>query len=166
MLDENGRTLFTTGHMLHVGDEFISEEDTRYQITRVDQDTATAKAVGQMDALPLLPMLSAQTQTSGGKVAIYHTHSSESYEPSDGSDSRPGAGGILEVGASMASSLERQGVDCVHSTTSHEPHDAAATIVHEDRRYFSRNVQWHFDVYRDAGPLTYLKELDGRKYRP
>jgi stage II sporulation protein P len=166
VLDENGRTLFTTGHMLHVGDEFISEEDTRYQITRVDQDTATAKAVGQMDALPLLPMLSAQTQTSGGKVAIYHTHSSESYEPSDGSDSRPGAGGILEVGASMASSLERQGVDCVHSTTSHEPHDAAA--YDRSRRTAVKLLKERpmalFDVHRDAGPAEpYLKELDGRE---
>ena len=27
-IDETGRTIFTTGHTLHVGDEFIAEDDT------------------------------------------------------------------------------------------------------------------------------------------
>lgn len=166
VLDESGRTLFTTGHMLHVGDEFISEDDTRYEITRVDGDVALAKSVGKMEALAPLPVLGAQTQTGSGKVAIYHTHSAESYVPSDGAESKPGAGGILDVGASMAESLKRRGVDPIHSTTSHEPHDAAA--YDRSRRTAIKLLKDRplalFDVHRDAGPAEpYLKDLDGKE---
>jgi stage II sporulation protein P len=166
VIDESGRTVFTTGHMLYVGDEFIGEDDTRYQITRVDGDTATAKAVGKMEALPLIPMISAQSEKGSGKVAIYHTHSSESYVPSDGAESRPGAGGILQVGKSMANSIEKRGVQAVHNTTSHEPHDAAS--YDRSRRTAVKLLKERpmalFDVHRDAGPAEpYLKELDGRE---
>lgn len=166
VLDESGKTLFTTGHMLHVGDEFISEDDTRYEVTRVDEDIALAKAVGKMEALPPLPVLGAQTQSGSGKVAIYHTHSSESYVPSDGTESRPGAGGIIDVGASMASGLKKRGAEPIHSTTSHEPHDAAA--YDRSRRTAVKLLKERpmalFDVHRDAGPAEpYLKELNGRE---
>lgn len=166
VLDESGKTLFTTGHMLHVGDEFISEDDTRYEVIRVDEDIALAKAVGRMEALPLLPVMGAQIESGTGKVAIYHTHSSESYVPSDGTESRPGAGGILDVGASMANGLKKRGAEPVHSTTSHEPHDAAA--YDRSRRTAVKLLRERpsalFDVHRDAGPAEpYLKDLDGRE---
>lgn len=165
VLDESGKTLFTTGHLVHVGDEFISEDDTRYEVIRVDEDTAVARAVGKMEALPPLP-LTAQTGAGGGKVAIYHTHSSESYVPSDGAESRPGSGGIIDVGAALADALERRGIQAIHSTASHEPHDAGA--YDRSRRTAVQLLKERplalFDVHRDGGPAEpYLKEVDGKE---
>ncbi|QUL98870.1 MAG: stage II sporulation protein P [Candidatus Fermentithermobacillus carboniphilus] len=165
VVDESGKTIFTTGHAISVGDEFISEDDTRYTITRISGDVATAKAMGKMEALPPLPSLGAATK--GGTVAIYHTHSDESYIPTDGTDAIPAKGGVLRVGAAMADMLRRVGFKAVHDTTSHDPHDAQA--YNRSRRTASRLLRSErplalFDVHRDAGPAEpYLKEVDGRE---
>lgn len=166
VVDEAGRTVFTTGHVLNVGDEFIAEDDTRYQIIMVNQDTATAKSVGKMEALPVLPILSAQKQAVKSSVGIYHTHSDESYEPSDNTDSRSGEGGVFKVGASLASGIRSKGVEVVHSTTAHDPHDAGA--YDRSRRTAVQLLKDRplalFDVHRDAGPAEpYLKEVGGKE---
>ncbi|MHB8917367.1 MAG: stage II sporulation protein P, partial [Desulfocucumaceae bacterium] len=47
-------------------------------------------------------------------VAIYHTHSDESYLPSDGRISIPFRGGIIEVGCNYKNSLTQEGAKAVH----------------------------------------------------
>ncbi len=160
VVDESSRTLFTTGHMLSIGDEYIDENDNRYTIDRIEGDVASAKLTGKMEALPVLPILSAAPQS--GTVAIYHTHSDESYVPTDGRDSRPGGGGIIKVGSAMANSLEKSGVKAVHDKTLHDPHDAGA--YDRSRRTATQLLKQKplalFDVHRDAGPAEpYLKDV-------
>lgn len=166
VVDENGRVIFTTGHLVVVGDEFIAEDDTKYTIVRVSGDVATARTVGKMQALPPLPYRSEGAKIQGS-VAIYHTHSDESYIPSDGSESIPGRGGVFRVGASMSEKLNRLGIKAIHDTTGHDPHDARA--YDRSRRTASRLLRKYrplalFDVHRDAGPPEpYLKEVDGKE---
>ena len=164
--DENARTLFTTGHMVTVGDEFIDENDVRYIVERVSGDVATARAVGKMEALPPLPFVSAQAGQgeNTGSVGIYHTHSDESYEPTEGTSSVEGRGGVLSVGKAMAQTLDEKGIEAIHDDTLHGPHDAGA--YDRSRRTATQLLKQKplalFDVHRDAGPAEpYLKDVDG-----
>ncbi len=164
--DEAGNVLFTTGHIVHVGDEFISAEDMRYQVTVVEGMSATAAALGKMEALLEFPApVGAQTNTRNNPtVAIYHTHSDESYEPTDGASSIPAKGGVFQVGQSLAEAIKRKGANAVQNTTSHDPHDAGAydrsrrTLV----QLLKQNPAAVFDVHRDAGPAEpYLEDVPG-----
>jgi stage II sporulation protein P len=66
----------------------------------------------------------------------------------------------------LADSLKGAGVDAVHSTTSHDPHDAGA--YDRSRRTAVQLLKERplalFDVHRDAGPAEpYLKEVGGKE---
>ncbi len=161
--DESSRTLFTTGHIVVPGDEFIDENDNRYVIDRVEADVATAKLTGRMEALPFLPVLSEAVKQQTAAVGIYHTHSDESYVPSDGSDSIQGGGGIIKVGTAMADKLNQLGLKAIHDKTLHDPHDAGA--YDRSRRTAAQILKQKplalFDIHRDAGPAgPYLKAVD------
>ena len=166
VVDETGKTIFTTGHMVSVGDEYIDEFDTKYVIISVSGDRATAREVGKAAALSISALLSVfETAAPKGAIGIYHTHSSESYIPSDMTDSIPGKGGIVEVGTALANRLARSGVKVNHDTTSHDPNDARA--YDRSRRTAVSLLKKQtpialFDVHRDAGPAEpYLEEIDG-----
>ena len=164
--DESGTEIFTTGHRIHVGDEFISDQDIRYQVKEVTGTSATAKSLGKMEVMLDFPAaIGAEAKPAGNAtVGIYHTHSDESYEPSDGTDSIPAKGGVFQVGKSMAAALLDKGVKAVHSLTSHDPHDAGA--YDRSRRTLVQLLKDRpaavFDVHRDAGPAEpYLKSVPG-----
>ena len=57
---------------------------------------------------------------------MYHSHGAESYVPSDGTESDPDGGGILDVGVSFVNALEDKGLNVVHNEDTHVPHDAGA----------------------------------------
>ena len=58
-------------------------------------------------------------------ILLYSTHTDESYIPSDGSHTKPGKGGILDVAESFKNALQKRGINAVLDKTPHEPHDAA-----------------------------------------
>ena len=167
VVDEDGVVIFTTGLMVSVGDEYIDEDDNKYVVIDVSDDVATVRSVGKMEALPPFtgPVLGAAM--SGGAIGIYHTHSAESYVPSDNSESIPGRGGIMDVGAALAEKLSALGIKAIHDTTSHDPNDARA--YDRSRRTAADLLKKQkplalFDVHRDAGPAeAYLKEIDGQE---
>ncbi|HHY11777.1 MAG TPA: stage II sporulation protein P [Firmicutes bacterium] len=167
VVDETGKTVFTTGHLVSVGDEYIDEDDTKYVVISVSDDVATVRAVGRMEALPPFvpePVLGAAA--SSGAVGIYHTHSAESYVPSDKTESMPGKGGVMEVGSALADQLGKLGVKAIHDKTPHDPNDARA--YDRSRRTATALLKKQkplalFDVHRDAGPAEpYIKEIDGK----
>lgn len=166
--DEAGNTIFTTGHMVFPGDEYVDEEDMKYSIIEVSGDEAIARPVGKMEALyPIIPALAGEAAAKGGAVGIYHTHSAESYVPSDGTESIPGHGGVFKVGSAMADQLSKLGINAIHDTTSHDPNDARA--YDRSRRTATSLLKQKkplamFDVHRDAGPAEpYIKEIDGKE---
>lgn len=170
---ENGQVVYQTAWGIRVGDEFITEDNARYEIYKVAGDDAWAKRIslaaggqlgsGQAGVLFATPPLLAQ---GTGKVAIYHTHSDESYVPSDGTDSKYGDGGVFQVGDAFAQALDAKGMQAIHSLNKHDPHDDMA--YERSRRTVTSLLKQQpdaiFDVHRDAvPPQVYATTINGQE---
>ena len=111
------------------GDQYIAADNRLYEVILVDGQTAVAQwrgtvtlpQVDWLDADAALPV-SAVTR----RIALYCTHSDESYEPSDGYYSTNDRGSIYEVAQALADALDERGVEASVSDTLHHPHDAGA----------------------------------------
>lgn len=186
LVDPKGKIILQTGLQVTRGDEFISEDNHKYRVTMIQGDQAMVIDLGEVSmgpdngsrSLANLLRLGLQrfspagwsrdlvAQAGRSKVAIYHSHSDESYLPSDGTASRPRNGGVFRVGSSLGRSLERNGVAVVHDTTSHDPHDAAA--YDRSRRTALKLLQRErpamiLDVHRDTAPReAYERTVDGQ----
>lgn len=206
VMTETGKPLFETGHVVTVGDRFIDEDNTLYEVYRVEGDKAYAKRVGKAEPVAdaarldldeilkgkktglsgavallrsirdvgaalkdvVLERLSGVIPVQGGSspsVGIYSTHSDESYLPTDGSPSIRGRGGVFKVGASLASTLRKSGIEPIVSYTPHDPHDAGAydrsrrTAMDLARRRPSALL----DIHRDTAPAeAYRDYVNGK----
>jgi stage II sporulation protein P len=168
------RVLLETCHVVAVGDEFVDEENHRYRVIRVEGHKALAGYIGKVDveaealafqaAISLklgflrtgLPFTSALAP-GGRLVAVYHTHSDESYIPTSGSSSVAPHGDVYDVGAVISASLKNAvGLKTVHSWESHLPHDGSAYA--RSRRtalsLLKKNPDAILDLHRDAAPLS------------
>ncbi len=129
LIDENGGTLTEICEEPEVGDEYISADNRLYQVVAVEGSNALTEVKGTvtlpdlrwMDADQVLPVAAIQK-----KIALYCTHSDESYEPSDGFYSTTERGTIYQVARALADGLGEKGVDAVLADTLHHPHDAGA----------------------------------------
>jgi len=100
-------------------------------------------------------------------IAIYHTHTAESYLPTDGRASIPFKGGIYHVGDTFKESLKKNKVVAVVDKTPHDPHDKNA-YTRSRRTAFKllkEKPAAMFDIHRDGvyNPNYYLEEIDGRR---
>lgn len=155
--DERGQILFRFAGTIYTDDEYISGDNKRYRVVETDEAARRAVARFVEDVQALAPSAETLSNAADWKptVAIYCTHSDESYEPTDGTESQPENGGIMDVAARFQQYLEQLGCDVVRSDTSHEPHDAGAY-----RRSRSTAVQLMeqsqpnmlCDIHRDAVP--------------
>lgn len=185
LVDDSGKEITSTGLQVFVGDEFISMDNRHYRVVKVEGNRAQVKDQGPVDlslereavrraarpglwarVLALLGVQGQQVQGRGGKVAIYHTHSDESYEPTDGSGSIRANGGIFKVGDALTRSLEANGMEVLHDQTPHDPHDSHA--YHRSRRTAMRLLERvepdvMIDVHRDTTPAeAYLQKVSGK----
>ncbi|MDD4601995.1 MAG: stage II sporulation protein P [Negativicutes bacterium] len=175
IVDESGTAVYLTGRAVDIGDQFLTEQNKRYEVVAIEGNIAQAKFIGNVNlslyqqttqsrlAAILAPKL-AYAQTKG-KVAIYHTHTDESYVPTDGVESKLGSGSIYKVGASFANSLKSQGLEVIHSDAKFDPHDNMA--YERSRRAAMDLVKQQpsamFDVHRDAvPPEVYGTKMDGK----
>ena len=171
LVDEAGQEVDQIGRLVFIGDEFILEDNNRYKVVKIDdqRQQATAKLVGKEQIVwqqeeETLPV--ALTASNQGKVAVYMTHTDESYVPTDGTHSKPGRGGILQVGNTFANSLKGKGVESLISFDKHDPHDANA--YHRSRKtavkLLKNNPVALVDVHRDGvpDPNFYKTEIDGK----
>jgi stage II sporulation protein P len=178
-LDPEGNVFFQTALRVSLGDEFITENNKHYRVTQIEDDYAHCDYLGDIDLKPatqeglVQPAWQAAPDPStrpvsnhrNPRVAIYHTHSDESYEPTDGTASIAGKGGILKVGSAFCSTLEKLGLEALHSTTPHDPHDAMA--YNRSRRtaaeLLRQNPAALFDLHRDAVPRElYASKVHGQ----
>jgi len=112
------------------GDAYISGDNMLYEIIRAQDGVAVAKAiesvelpdVSWLDADAAQPVAAMQERS----IALYCTHSDESYEPTDGTYSDEERGSIYEVAHALAEALEEDGVATEVSDALHYPHDAGA----------------------------------------
>lgn len=116
------------------------------------------------------PVIDQTTVAGAGPkaVAIYATHSDESYVPTSGTESQEGGGDILEVAETIATYLEDQGIEVLHSDNIHDPHDSDAYDRSRETvtdLLKSGDVSMIIDVHRDGvpDPEFYEGEIDGEQ---
>lgn len=176
IVDEAGNIVYITAWEMQVGDECLTADNKRYQVTGISGNTAQAKFVGEINLSQYLDenqkssfwwavlTPSVAEAQSSGKVAVYHTHSDESYVPTEGEESIFGNGGIYKVGDAFSKALQAKGINAVHSTAKHDPHDSMA---YERSRRTALNLikkeqpEAIFDVHRDAVPPAVYKGTVG-----
>jgi stage II sporulation protein P len=172
-VDEDGNQVYATAWGVEVGDQCLTENNRRYEVISIAGDTAYVKYLGQIDLAALnnsqykfyWPLMPRIAQAQGGKVAIYHSHSDESYVPSDGTSSILGNGGIYKVGDSFAKALDAKGMQSIHSMNKHDPHD---NMAYERSRRTAMDLLKQqpdaiFDVHRDAlPPQFYQATINGQ----
>ncbi len=168
--DNYENELFATGSTVVVGDMYQSADDFLYKVVRVDADEKKAWAeflhkveYDQKESAidGMLPV-----DASDVIVGIYQTHSSESYISGDGTESKKGKGGIVDVGQTLADELEKNGIKTIFSDDGHTPHDAGA--YQRSRRtamsLIKKGADILVDVHRDAIPAKYYStNVDGDK---
>lgn len=173
IVDETGDPLVATGISLSPGDRYITADDREYEVTRLEGRVAYTRFVAALppwrEATGLWAWLTGQSvPAQGGErplVAIYHSHSDESYLPSDGVSSTDGNGGIYQVGAALRRAMEAKGLRVEHEQANHNPRDARA--YERSRRTASGLMRQRpallLDVHRDSGPAeAYEANVRGR----
>ncbi|MDK2902478.1 MAG: stage sporulation protein [Clostridiales bacterium] len=171
--DQDDKELFMIAWEVSKDDEYLSGDNKKYRIVSVDQQNHSAKAeyiedvtLPDVDVSMIEDVEAAMAQQDGDKrIAMYCTHSDESYIPSDGTSSKPEKGGIYDVAEAFKAGLEKRGIQVDLDETSHVPHDAGA--YRRSRRTALRLMRETqpaatFDIHRDAVPQTqYVATIAG-----
>ncbi len=157
--DESGQVVSQVSRRVTVGDEIFAADGRHYRVVKVRGEEAVARFLGMdedllayRDFYRQLAIPAAKAPAPAQPVGIYHTHSDESYVPSDGSESIPFKGGIYRVGERMVGKLTEKGLRVEYDRTPHDPHDDNA--YYRSRRTAVRLMQANplalFDVHRDG----------------
>jgi stage II sporulation protein P len=170
--DGAGAVILLTAFPVSAGDVYIAPDNTRYAVERLDGLTAVCRREGretmpepegerQATSAENALMVAAE---ASAKIALYHTHSDESYLPSDGAESTPGNGGIHEVGQALSDQLSALGFEVMYDRENHNPHDGNAYA--RSRRTAAALLRGGadviIDVHRDAVPAeVYAAEVNG-----
>lgn len=183
-IDENGQSIFTISAMLSEGDEYISGDNILYRIETINGTIATAKRIGEEtmpdvswldtgEAQPVFAQLSDAIPVSSAQnddrklIAMYVTHSDESYVPTDGTESIEGQGGIYDVAREFRDALQQRGIDVILDESTHLPHDSGA--YRRSRRTAKRLLQKRpdaiIDIHRDGipDPEQYKTTIEGEQ---
>ena len=168
IVDEQGAIVFQTGLAVHPGDEFISEDNKLYEVTTVEGNLARSRYTRDEKMASLLDKAVIPVQgdiSPPPRISIYHTHTDESFIPTDGTSTQPGNGSIMKVGDAFDASLTALGYQVDHSITPHDPHDANA--YQRSRRTFMKLLELQpaalFDLHRDSAPLpVYQTTINGQ----
>ena len=181
LLSPQGDPLLVTGIRLSVGDRFLAPDNGLYEVVRVEDDMAITRWVGrhslEASRPEPLPALAAGEEAGGpvaaagdgqrrGPLAIYHTHSDESYLPNSGATNVPWNGDIFEVGREMSTTWRSAGLRTLHSYRRHDPHDGEAYL--RSRRTAVELLRQRpaalFDVHRDTPPAwVYRRVVRGHR---
>ncbi|HEY8498378.1 MAG TPA: stage II sporulation protein P [Limnochordales bacterium] len=156
----DGSVLTYTARRLVPGDAYIDASNRRWEVTGAHGDRIQVRDAG-LEPMPQAsralagPLPLAQRPPAGGRtdVAIYFTHSDESYVPTSGTPAK-WWGDIYRVGDALAAGLRQQGVRVEVSRNNHNPHDGQAYT--RSRRTALQLMRDRpallLDVHRDAVP--------------
>lgn len=167
---ETDEVLFMIAMGIAEGDQYVSGDNKLYEVVEVRDQKYTAYAKYKEDVtLPEISTvqeeaLALMLEQEDRKVGLYHTHSDESYEPSDGTYSINGKGGIYKVGDALTKGLEDDEINVIHKQNLHLPHDAGAYRRSRptNEEILEENPSAVFDVHRDAiPPEQYDFEVNG-----
>lgn len=160
LYDEQGHMLTHICGECDAGDEYITRDNQHYRIQKTDSSaqTAVAEYLGPADMpdVSWLDMEDSQPVASIGqkKIALYCTHSDESYIEGDGTESVEGSGGIYDIAHAFGNALEEMGVTVEISDATHLPHDAGAYRRSRQTAMELLKSQPNgiFDIHRDGIP--------------
>ncbi|ATW24107.1 stage II sporulation protein P [Candidatus Formimonas warabiya] len=172
MVDNLNNVITKTALRVNVGDEYWAANNKHYRVISVKGYTATCKYLGtenivwqdEWDNIPAVTDLPVQSDANKKSViAVYHTHSDESYIPTDGKSSIRAQGGIFKVGDVFTEKMKDLGLTVYHDKTPHDPHDAGA--YQRSRRtavkLLKKQPAIAFDVHRDAVPAEVYEQKIG-----
>ena len=155
------------------GDEYIAHDNSHYVITAVDVAAHTAQAEKKgAYPMPNVSWLSEDSRavssgTQRHAVALYCTHSDESYEPTDGASSITPRGSIYDVAQALKSNLEQRGVKVYYDDSTHLPHDSGAYKRSRSTaaNLLENGVDAIFDIHRDGikDPAQYETTIKGEE---
>lgn len=174
ILDEQGEMLSMMSRSIYVGDELYTAEGRGYRISKVKDGKAEAVFMGlDSQIVSYNDFFSAQEIPAAtniaqkkGNIAIYHSHTDESYVPTDGTEAIPFKGGIYQVGKTMVDKLQGRGITVNYDQTAHDPHDNNAYV--RSRRTAANLMKNKpiaiFDIHRDGvpDPAYYRAEIGGK----
>lgn len=160
LVDAEGNVVTRFCGECEAGDEYISGDNKHYRVTEIQKEnqTATVEYLGEADMpdVSWLDMASSQPVSAVGskKIALYCTHSDESYIEGDGTESVDGRGGIYDVAGQFGEALEKLGVTVEISDETHLPHDAGAYRRSRSTAVSLLKGQPNaiFDIHRDGIP--------------
>lgn len=169
--------IMRTARIIHPGDEYINSENKLYRVEKIEGDIAWAHFIENIKLLEInieevfSPLSGrkaleiSQRQQNDFMLGVYHSHGAESYVPSDGTESIPQGGGILDVGRAFSEALQEKGLNVKYSQRTHVPHDANA--YNRSRRtaeeFIREGANSLFDIHRDAVPAEeYIEIVGGR----
>jgi len=161
LTDEQGNFLTRYCGECESGDEYISRDNLHYRIISVDnaKKTAVARLLGEAEMpdvswLDLDQKSQAVSAIGEKKIALYCTHSDESYIEGDGTESVEGSGGIYDIANAFGQELEKLGVTLEISDATHLPHDAGAYRRSRQTAVELLKTQPNaiFDIHRDGIP--------------
>jgi stage II sporulation protein P len=187
VLDEEDNSITATAILISVDDVFIDSQNRSYKIESVVGNTAHARFLsvvelpevdsGRAGVVDRLKGLVGLRGADGGDgihlaldrsrpIAIYCTHSDESYVPTSGTASKTHEpGDVYDVAETLKAAITRLGGSAVVSHEQHHPHDGAA--YERSRRTATQLMQQRpaalVDVHRDAVPAyVYEANVAGR----
>lgn len=160
LLDAQGHVVTRFCGECEAGDEYISGDNGHYLVTEIhpENQTAMVEYLGEADMpdVSWLDMASSQPVSAVGsrKIALYCTHSDESYIEGDGTESMEGRGGIYDVAGQFGQELEKLGASVEISEETHLPHDAGAYRRSRSTAVSLLKGQPNaiFDIHRDGIP--------------
>lgn len=158
--DQAGNIIAKYAGECEIGDEYISQDNLHFRIAEVDSHTRTAiaKLLGTAD-MPDVSWIDMEKShpvaaLSQRKIALYCTHSDESYVKGDGTESVEGSGGIYDIAHDFGSKLEALGATVEISDNTHLPHDAGAYRRSRQTalQLLKGGPNGIFDIHRDGIP--------------
>lgn len=161
LLDAQGNAITRFAGECDAGDEYISGDNRHYRVTEVDHQARTAQtellgaaAMPDVSWLDELNQSMPVSAASSRKIALYCTHSDESYVKGDGTQSSEDRGGIYDVADAFAGALKELGVTVELSKETHHPHDAGAYRRSRQTALQLLKAQPNaiFDLHRDGIP--------------
>lgn len=160
LVNEAGEVIATIHGHCSVGDEYISGDNRQYRITQVDAASRSALVESLGDAeMPSISWLDENesvpvSAVGKRKIALYCTHSDESYIKGDGTESDEQKGGIYDIAGLLGQKLEKLGTTVEINTETHHPHDAGA--YRRSRQTAMKLIKTQpnaiFDIHRDGIP--------------
>ncbi len=188
---ETEEQIMKTSRRITEGDRYITQDNKFYYVENVEENIAWARLWGTTELSPIeraapdrSSIIDILTQYETGevgeteqvqpeeqqiepeeaKVAVFHSHGAEAYVPSDGDEFIEEGGGILDVGETFSEELQKKGIDTIHNTETHVPHDAGAYQRSRGTKeeLIKENANVFFDVHRDAVPgEEYIEHING-----